>query len=89
MAKCYQCEYRGTIPGDSHSRCDHPEVEQDANMFSALAEMLTGKNDEAARKLNIRGNPHGIRSGWFMWPANFDPTWLENCGGFKDKKETP
>ena len=40
---------------------------------------------------NVTGNPHGIRSGWFLWPLNFDPTWLESCDGFsddpKDKKE--
>jgi len=32
----------------------------------------------------VSGNPHGIRSGWFMWPLNFDPTWLESCDGFSD-----
>jgi len=79
---CYKCQYRGTIPGNTHSRCDHPEVVQDSNVFGALVDMFSGKNTEAAKKLNIKGNPHGIRSGWFMWPANFDPTWLENCDGF-------
>jgi len=75
---CYKCEYRGMIPGDAHSCCNHPEVKQ----FGALVEMLQG---EAAKKLNIKGHPQGIRSGWFMWPANFDPTWLMNCNGFKPK----
>ena len=23
---CYECRYRGIIPGDAHSRCQHPEV---------------------------------------------------------------
>ena len=23
---CYECRYRGTIPGDAHSCCRHPEV---------------------------------------------------------------
>lgn len=32
----------------------------------------------------VKGNPHGIRSGWFLWPLNFDPTWLEECDGFSD-----
>jgi hypothetical protein len=67
--------------------CHHPEVKQDSNLFGALADLLTGKNDEAMKKLNIRGNAHGIRSGWFMWPANFDPTWLENCDGFLAREE--
>lgn len=35
----------------------------------------------------VKGNPHGTRSGWFVWPLNFDPTWLEECDGFSDKPE--
>ncbi len=31
---------------------------------------------------NVTGNPHGIQSGWFMWPVNYDPTWLVSCDGF-------
>lgn len=41
-------------------------------------------------KAKVKGNKHGIMHGWFMWPLNFDPTWLEACNGFssdqKDKK---
>jgi hypothetical protein len=40
-------------------------------------------------KLNIKGNPHGIRNGWFNWPMNFDPTWLEQCEGFHAKPPPP
>jgi hypothetical protein len=35
----------------------------------------------------VKGNKHGIRNGWFNHPFNFDPTWLEECSGFKNKKE--
>ena len=83
---CYKCEYRGMIAGDAHSRCNHPEVKQDDNEFGALVEMLQGKNNEAIKKLGIKGHSQGIRSGWFMWPANFDPTWLLECNGFLLKK---
>lgn len=41
-------------------------------------------NNHAAK---VKGNPHGIRSGWFLWPLNFDPVWLESCDGFSDKEE--
>ena len=41
---------------------------------------------QPATNLNIEGNEHGIRSGWFNWPFNFDPIWLENCDGFEDKE---
>lgn len=40
-------------------------------------------NNHAA---NVKGNAHGIRSGWFMWPVNFDPTWLESCDGFSNNE---
>lgn len=33
----------------------------------------------------VEGNPHGIGSGWFHWPINFDPVWLEECDGFEKK----
>jgi hypothetical protein len=35
----------------------------------------------------VSGNPSGIKHGWFMWPLNFDPTWLVSCDGFSDKPE--
>ena len=34
-------------------------------------------------KANVVGVFHGIQSGWFYWPENFDPDWLESCDGFK------
>lgn len=33
---------------------------------------------------HVTGNEHGIRKGWFLWPLNFDPTWLLTCDGFSD-----
>ena len=35
----------------------------------------------------VQGDPHGIRRGWFRWPLNFDPTWLEACDSWSDKPE--
>ena len=35
----------------------------------------------------VVGDPHGIKNGWFMWPLNFDPTWLISCDGFSDNPE--
>jgi len=85
---CYKCKYRGEIPGDCHSCCHHPTLGNvDSNMFGALMQLMEGTFSDGIKKLNIRGNAHGIRSGWFMWPANFDPLWLENCDGFAPKEE--
>ena len=89
---CYACQYRGE--DGEHSCCRHPSVKMDSNSFGALVDVLSGKTDAAAIALNIRGDPHGIRRGWFIWPANFDPVWLRNCDGFlaedaAEKTEAP
>ena len=34
-------------------------------------------------KATVVGNKHGIENGWFFWPFNFDPVWLESCDGFE------
>ncbi len=78
---CYKCQHRGTVPGDCHSRCTYPGTSSD--MF----DMLMPENLVLKEKLNIKGDVHGIRSGWFMWPVNFDPVWLENCDGFEGKED--
>lgn len=80
---CYKCKHRAEIPGDAHSRCNHPAVKQDDNPFGAMVDMLLGKNRAAANQLGISGAEIGIRHGWFMWPANFDPAWLKSCNGFE------
>lgn len=36
--------------------------------------------------LGIQGNAHGIKKGWFNWPWNFDPVWLDSCSGFEPKE---
>lgn len=39
--------------------------------------------------LNIKGKEHGIKKGWFFFPSNFDPIWLENCDGYEAKEKSP
>ena len=34
----------------------------------------------------MTGDEHGIKNGWFNFPWNFDPIWLENCDGYEEKK---
>lgn len=77
---CYQCKHRGVVPGDTHSCCQYPGNETDIFKF------LSRANVQNTLKLQIRAHPHGIRKGWFMWPVNFDPVWLENCEGFVAKE---
>jgi hypothetical protein len=40
----------------------------------------------AGNPLRIVGDSHGIRQGWFVWPLNFDPVWLNACNGFEKKE---
>lgn len=85
---CYDCQWRGTIPGDSHSRCLHPSIKYPAqrSFLKDIIAMLEGQFLEAIVELDINGDPHGIRRGWFFWPVNFDPTWLRSCNGFEAKQ---
>ena len=86
---CYECKHRGTVPGDCHSCCKHPETKMGdnplENMMAIFASVgrVEPQIGVAALKLNIDAEEHGIKSGWFNWPWNFDPIWLKNCDGFE------
>lgn len=79
---CYECKYRRELVGDTHSSCGHPA----ATPF-ALILFAAGSSEFKINQIHVRGNTHGVRSGWFLWPANFDPTWLEICSGFVRQSE--
>lgn len=87
---CYNCKHRGPVAGSAHSCCNHPLATRDnddplLSIMSIFASV--GRTDpivgDSIRALNIRANLHGVNKGWFNWPWNFDPTWLENCDGFE------
>lgn len=82
---CYKCKHRGNVPGDAHSCCVHPEIKKNVTeeMYAALG--IGGISSPSAAKFKIQANSHGVQQGWFMWPVNFDPVWLENCDGFEEK----
>lgn len=87
---CYHCKHRRDIPGDAHSRCVHPSIGETNSMDAVSAIFASvGRAEpvisEKARELNVKGNALGIRRGWFNWPFNFDPTWLQSCDGFDPK----
>ena len=79
---CYECIYRRTIPGDAHSSCNYPGL--DSSISSLIFNMQT--NLRIGKELNIKAVEHGIKSGWFLWPCNFDPIWLISCKGFTKKE---
>lgn len=82
--KCYECKHRGNEPGDCHSSCHHPIVLEAGlgDPLVAFCFLLQGGGQKLA-EMEIEADPHGINNGWFMWPWNFDPVWLKNCGGFE------
>lgn len=89
---CYECIYRHSIPGDCHSCCAHPSVNKLGDnplsvLFALLGKRMANESYVTGEELHIKGNEHGIRNGWFCWPFNFDPIWLENCDGFKAKEK--
>ena len=87
---CYKCVYRGRVAGSAHICCNHPstsEVLSDPllEIMSIFASVGRMQPIEVDPGLNIQGKPHGIKMGWFNWPSNFDPVWLQNCDGYKEK----
>ncbi len=89
--KCYACKHRGHAIGSAPSTCRHPKAAAGENPIESLLSMLGGNRAgpqiavEAAVELGIQGNAHGIRMGWFNWPYDFDPAWLDDCDGFEEK----
>lgn len=78
------------MAGSYHSCCEHPSANADKNPLGEIMGILASvgrvapvTEKKSAINLNIKGNSHGINSGWFNWPYNFDPVWLENCDGFE------
>ncbi len=37
------------------------------------------------RNVLVSGSEHGIKNGWFEFPYNFDPIWLEECVSYRSK----
>lgn len=87
---CYKCKHRRELRGDCHSSCAHPSGAGDnpygrvMATFASVGRVRPVKSETAAG-LKVVGHPHGIQNGWFNWPWNFDPVWLESCDGFEPK----
>lgn len=83
---CYECKYQSRVPGSAHSRCNHPTIETDTmnELFGMLGAVGRDVPFPETKKagITVKGDSHGIKNGWFMWPFNFDPTWLVECDGF-------
>ena len=86
---CYECHWRTGCEGSAHSQCLHPYNKEQIDdpmlqlmgIFASVGRV--GFQPIADERLRIVGNSSGIAKGWFHYPVNFDPVWLENCDGFK------
>jgi hypothetical protein len=90
---CYECKHRRDLAGNAHSQCKHPAFEKGMNPVLALiatlhASQRVGPIAATQGEITVKGNPHGIKSGWFMHPLNYDPVWLEECNGFEAKQSS-
>jgi len=94
---CYECNHRGTLVNNCHTRCLHPEVVEltiDTPDITVLPNFYIMQMNpvvfqiimRGVEKLDIKGHPTGIKGGRFDWPVQFDPTWLLNCSGFEQKE---
>jgi hypothetical protein len=92
--KCSECIHEATIPGNCHSKCVHPELKDIWDHPLSELISISGKNFgipfmlDITAGFNIRYNSYGFNNGWFQWPFNFDPVWLENCDKFEEKNES-
>lgn len=76
------------MPGSAHSKCCHPY--NDFLLNDPMLQMMGifasvgrgGLPPMCDKRLKIKANAHGISRGWFCYPFNFDPVWLEDCKGF-------
>jgi len=98
---CWTCEHRKEVPGSAHSACAHPSIGERPPLEKVMAIFASPYTRRTRRhivgrappivgttpELNIVGDPHGIARGWFNWPHNFDPLWLENCDGYSKREE--
>lgn len=82
---CYDCAFRRDVPGSAHSRCAVlAEMPKGHELNAMLVFMGNGRYGDGV--VSVEGHPHGIRSGWCMWPNDFDPVWIRSCNSFKAKE---
>ena len=78
-----------------HSACHHPKARSAGKdslgevmaIFASIGRHVPVVDLDGAVTLGIKADPHGVRSGWFNWPFNFDPVWLQECKGFELKEK--
>lgn len=86
---CFECSYQRDVPGSANIACHHPSFKDfHNNPMMEIMGIFAGVGRVPPVQLHtdgikVVGDPHGIKNGWFNHPLSFDPTWLEECNGFK------
>lgn len=86
-APCYTCEYRGTVLGSAHSSCNHPIFAKDETLRVVIPIAVMMHGSQVLRRMphfELDVEEHGIVNGYFSFPVDFDPVWLNNCKGKSD-----
>jgi len=96
--KCYTCAFRGEVPGSAHSCChairsmfENPNDQRAVILEASAAFGVDSKSERFLTEQQLKGiksvevNEWGKKNGWALWPLNFDPTWIEKCGLYRDK----
>ena len=88
---CYNCKFRGSVPGSAHSSCQvlRNRFEDPNNPKVILLEMACafgGTRLQLGDKEIIKIDPHGKNNGWAYWPLDFDPVWVSECQIYEEKK---
>ena len=91
--KTKTCKYEGNLAGQSHIKCEHSLVKDNMGpLMTDLLSTLGGRGNistlpDIQISMRIIGNVTGIKNGWFNWPFNFDPVWLDKCDSFEEKEK--
>jgi hypothetical protein len=92
MSNCYDCKFRGDVPGFAHSCCTFVPEEMRVNLMLHYLQgkrlVLTIEESEEPTPL-LELNSHGVKNGWANWPIGFDPVWISNCKLFTHKNQSP
>lgn len=84
---CHTCKYKKNIPGDAHFQCAYPLMDAKTSSILSLASIANPRafNQEVKRMFGFTASEHGLQSGWFSFPSNFSPTWMEGeCNKHSD-----
>lgn len=77
---CYECKHRRNLIGDCHSSCSAVPDSVKFQAFS-IVQLMGQLKTECT---DVQFKAHGVKNGWYNWPLNFDPIWVESCSLYEN-----